>query len=112
MVVHGSEVTAMASTDLDVSQTVERKIKYPTIMPMDHISELAKAYILGSIDHSDAADLYLANKTLLNRIDDAEERGLTPRDVVIQFLRPLFSSKDHCGCTSCQSRCISCSQRR
>lgn len=100
----------MASTTLDVSPDAVRTIEFPENMSTHRISELAKAYILGSLKSPDTAGLYLANKTLLNRIADAGEQGLTPRDVVLQLLRPIFSSKEHCGCTSCRSWCPCCRQ--
>ena len=98
----------MVNTTLEVSQAVENPIEVPGDMALSRVAELAQVYILGRSNPLSDADLYLANKALLNTIDIAEEEGLTPRDVIISLLRPILDPEEHCRCASCQARCLVC----
>ena len=98
----------MVSTSLKVSKAVESPIELPRDMAASRISELAQAYILQGPASISDADLYLANKSLLDRMSSAGDMGLTPRDVILSLLRPVLSSGEHCRCASCQSRCLVC----
>lgn len=45
---------------------------------------------------------------IARRLEKAESLGLTRREVVLAFLRPLFCAEGHCRCPSCQQRCVVC----
>lgn len=98
----------MVSTTFEVNRAVKCPIETPVDVSMGRISELAQVYILDGPRSLSDADLYLANKALLNKMAGAEERGLTPRDMVLSLLRPVLNSDEHCRCPSCRIRCLVC----
>ena len=98
----------MVSATTTIERPVRRQLESIRAVTSSRISQLAQSYILEGANAINAADLYLVNKTILNRIDVAGERGLTPRDIVLSLLRPALTSYGHCRCPSCQSRCLLC----
>ncbi|MBM3925925.1 MAG: hypothetical protein FJ320_08060 [SAR202 cluster bacterium] len=52
--------------------------------------------------------LSAASKEILRRIRDAGEFDITPREVLLSFLKPALATQGHCRCPSCRARCAVC----
>lgn len=98
----------MVSITLEVGKAAESPVEIPTDMATNRISTLAQVYILEGPEALSPADLFLATRALSTCLTVAEKHGLTPRDVVLSILRPIFASREHCRCPSCQSKCLVC----
>ncbi len=98
----------MISIISEVGQEAQGPVKIPTDMSMNRIATLAQVYILEGPEALSPLDLYLVNKALSNWIAVAGKHGLTPRDVVQSILRPIFATREHCRCPSCQNKCLVC----
>ena len=98
----------MGMCETEINRPTGATVEVPSHVSMGCISEMAQTYILEGPEEISTADLYLANKALVEQISTAREKGLTPKDVVVALLSPIFNTKAHCKCPSCRGRCRVC----
>ncbi len=55
-------------------------------------------------EHVPQAIVYAAQETVSGMCRDASELGITQAEVIRAVLRPVFSKRRGCGCSSCKSR--------
>ena len=53
-------------------------------------------------------DLETARNEMRRLIFLGKTSGLSERDMVVGFMRPLLSLSEHCRCPACRQRCAGC----
>ena len=83
---------------------VERDVDLPERV----LRERAARYVLVGPDSLTLEEMDGVDTAIRSRMARAEASGLTPRDVLLSLLRPAFSNRGHCRCSSCRQTCAVC----
>lgn len=73
----------------------------------DLIATAAK-YIYSGSSAVIPEDLETARNEMRRLIFLGKASGLSERDMIVGFMRPLLSLSDHCRCAACRQRCAGC----
>jgi hypothetical protein len=78
------------------------------LMSRHNLMVTAAKYIYSGSSAVIPEDLETARNEMRRLIFLGKTSGLSERDMVVGFMRPLLSLSEHCRCPACRQRCAGC----